>query len=221
MTARLRELAQSWASTHKALTSYAEGQVDARNACADELLAILDAVVAVSEELSEVWVVQDETGQPVHCASWPEACHEHINDAINEHGIEEAKAWKVLHYANGTTSATKELQPDEDYVSRLWNAMGQAHPTKSSLRAALAFLSPSTSPARSGGVSDADVEECAKVYDESWSSAKHNRECMRDALEHFAKGVEAGVYVPELLAGTRTGLASLSIRSKSPEDKMT
>lgn len=54
----------------------------------------------VTDEQSEVWVVQDETGQPLFCASWSQACHEHINDAINEHGIDEAKAWKVLHYAN-------------------------------------------------------------------------------------------------------------------------
>ena len=51
-------------------------------------------------EMSEVWVVQDETGLPIYCASYPEACHEHINDAINEHGIEEAKAWKVLRFGN-------------------------------------------------------------------------------------------------------------------------
>jgi hypothetical protein len=53
-----------------------------------------------ASEMSEVWVVQDETGLPIYCASYPEACHEHINDAINEHGIEEAKAWKVLRFGN-------------------------------------------------------------------------------------------------------------------------
>jgi hypothetical protein len=42
-----------------------------------------------------VWVVLDETGEPIHCASWPEACHEHINDAINEHQIEGAEKWVV------------------------------------------------------------------------------------------------------------------------------
>jgi hypothetical protein len=51
-------------------------------------------------EMSEVWIVQDEAGLPIYCASYPEACHEHINDAINEHGIEEAKAWKVLRFGN-------------------------------------------------------------------------------------------------------------------------
>lgn len=55
-------------------------------------------------ERSDVWVVQDEAGHPIHCAGWPQACREHIREAINEHGIEEARAWKVLHYTNGATA---------------------------------------------------------------------------------------------------------------------
>ena len=30
-----------------------------------------------------------------HAAAWKEAAHEHINDAINEHDIEEAATWVV------------------------------------------------------------------------------------------------------------------------------
>jgi hypothetical protein len=30
------------------------------------------------------------------CAGWPQACHEHINDAISEHDIDEAGKWKVV-----------------------------------------------------------------------------------------------------------------------------
>lgn len=41
------------------------------------------------------WVVIDEDGEPCYCASWPEACHEHINDAINEHDLKEAAKWLV------------------------------------------------------------------------------------------------------------------------------
>jgi hypothetical protein len=52
------------------------------------------------KEPSEVFVVLDETGLPIYCASYALACHEHINDAINEHAVEEAKAWKVLCYSN-------------------------------------------------------------------------------------------------------------------------
>lgn len=42
-----------------------------------------------------IWVVFDETGQAIHCANWPEACHEHINDAINDFDIKEAAKWTV------------------------------------------------------------------------------------------------------------------------------
>ena len=42
-----------------------------------------------------VWVVYDVDGDPVYVASWPEACHEHINDAITEHGLTEASKWVV------------------------------------------------------------------------------------------------------------------------------
>ena len=43
----------------------------------------------------EIWLVLDEDGKPLHCASWQNACHEHINDAINEHDIEGAAKWTV------------------------------------------------------------------------------------------------------------------------------
>lgn len=44
----------------------------------------------------EIWVVLDEGNQPIYSASYPEACHEHINDAINEFAIDEAARWKVV-----------------------------------------------------------------------------------------------------------------------------
>lgn len=46
----------------------------------------------------EVWVVLDEKSQPHHVAGWPEACQEHINDAISEHDIAEAAQWVVRRY---------------------------------------------------------------------------------------------------------------------------
>lgn len=48
----------------------------------------------------DIYAVLGESGEPVFCASWPEVCHEHINDAINEHGLIEAKDWKVFRYSN-------------------------------------------------------------------------------------------------------------------------
>lgn len=44
----------------------------------------------------EVWLVLDQGGNPIFCAGWPQACHEHINDAINEHDIDEAGKWQVV-----------------------------------------------------------------------------------------------------------------------------
>ena len=44
-----------------------------------------------------IWVVLGEEGEPDYCASYPEACHEHTNDAI-EQGITEAKRWVVREY---------------------------------------------------------------------------------------------------------------------------
>ena len=46
-------------------------------------------------EQKEIWLVLDKDGEPIHCASWESACHEHINDAINDHQIEGAEQWIV------------------------------------------------------------------------------------------------------------------------------
>ena len=41
------------------------------------------------------WCVFDEDNQPAYVAGWREACHEHINDALQEHDIAEAAKWVV------------------------------------------------------------------------------------------------------------------------------
>ena len=43
---------------------------------------------------SRVWLVVDDKDNPEFCAGWPEACHEHINEALGM-DIEEAKTWHV------------------------------------------------------------------------------------------------------------------------------
>lgn len=44
-------------------------------------------------------------------AEWPEACQEHINDAINEHGFLEANYWKVIKlYTTPQPDRTAELE---------------------------------------------------------------------------------------------------------------
>jgi hypothetical protein len=70
-----------------------------------------------NHDAPEIWVVLDETGVPIFCASWSEACHEHINDAINEHSITEAKAWKVRHYANGATASVRADADARDAIT--------------------------------------------------------------------------------------------------------
>jgi hypothetical protein len=39
------------------------------------------------------WIVFDENGLPHHVAGWRESAQEHINDAINEFDLEEARQW--------------------------------------------------------------------------------------------------------------------------------
>ena len=51
----------------------------------------------------EIWVVIDADGEPCFSATWPEACHEHINDAIAEFEVEEAAVWVVRRYVLAVT----------------------------------------------------------------------------------------------------------------------
>jgi hypothetical protein len=50
-----------------------------------------------------IWVVLDEDGAPEYAALWPEACHEHINEAIAEGDVEGAEKWVVREYAQCPT----------------------------------------------------------------------------------------------------------------------
>ena len=58
-----------------------------------------------------LWVVIDEAGQPGYCASWPDACHEHINDALMG-GYGAAARWVVREYGIvAGIPATGEVAP--------------------------------------------------------------------------------------------------------------
>lgn len=61
--------------------------------------AVLDAFDKLESDPKEIWLVLDEKGWPIFCAGWQRACHEHINDAINEHDIDDAAKWKVRQAA--------------------------------------------------------------------------------------------------------------------------
>jgi hypothetical protein len=75
-------------------------QLDASN---PDLPEIRDALVnghtwkKQFPELSDVYVVLDESGAPVYVAAWPEACHEHINEALDM-DLEFAAMWVVRRF---------------------------------------------------------------------------------------------------------------------------
>ena len=48
-------------------------------------------------EPAEIWVVIGEYDQPVFSATWPDACHEHINEALMDGDLDAAK-WVVRRY---------------------------------------------------------------------------------------------------------------------------
>jgi hypothetical protein len=51
-------------------------------------------------------VVHRLTGECMFGATWPEACHEHINEAII-YDIDDAKDWKVIPAYTSQTTATQ------------------------------------------------------------------------------------------------------------------
>lgn len=102
---RAEELAQKLAdmtSKHKA-PSHERGVL---NGAVEELrrLAQVEAehaalLKAISDAEPVAWLVcsvnKDKSLSLEHAAPWKEAAHEHINDAINEYGLEEAASWIV------------------------------------------------------------------------------------------------------------------------------
>ncbi len=50
---------------------------------------------------AEIYVVINEHGESEFSASWPDACHEHINDAIMD-GDTAAAQWVVRKYVLST-----------------------------------------------------------------------------------------------------------------------
>ena len=58
---------------------------------------------------STVFVVLDEMGIPVFCAAYPQACHDHISDAIVEHEIHSAGLWVVREYTLDPRTLSQKL----------------------------------------------------------------------------------------------------------------
>jgi hypothetical protein len=91
MREECKRLAEQFAN--QKIASGTMGARDARFA----LFAAIDrlAAVALHPAPSEpvAWIVFDEKGLPHHVAGWRESAQEHINDAINEFDLEEARQW--------------------------------------------------------------------------------------------------------------------------------
>ena len=86
-----RELAERLREYARRLT-YNEGESEAAmKHTMFEAAARLEQIAGAER----IYVVIDHEGLPDFSAPYPEACHEHINDAINQHDIDGAEKWVV------------------------------------------------------------------------------------------------------------------------------
>ena len=61
-----------------------------------EALVLLQELAAEPVRVPVAWLVMDGNGKPVHATAWREDAHEHINDALQEHDLQEAAKWRVV-----------------------------------------------------------------------------------------------------------------------------
>ena len=76
-----------------------------------------DGVASVTQQEPVAWLVcsvnSDGSLSLEHAAAWEEAAHEHVNDAITEHGIEEAASWVVRPaYVAAPVAQQPQARPD-------------------------------------------------------------------------------------------------------------
>lgn len=77
----------------------------------------------IEPSIKPLWIVIDDEGYPIHCVSYKEGCNEHINDAINDFGLEEAVHWKVIEaipisdYQAAIATMQKELADVKEDLS--------------------------------------------------------------------------------------------------------
>lgn len=65
---------------------------------------------------STVFVVLNEMGIPVFCAAYPQACNDHISDALVEHEIHSAGLWVVREYTLDTRSRSERRRRQGDKI---------------------------------------------------------------------------------------------------------
>lgn len=78
-----------------------------------------DGVASVTGQDPAAWLVcsvnSDGSLSLEHATAWEEAAHEHINDAITEHGIEEAASWVVRPaYVAAPVAQHPQTEPDDE-----------------------------------------------------------------------------------------------------------
>lgn len=118
---------------------------------------------------SAVFVVLDELGIPVFCAAYPQACNEHISDAIVEYEIHSAGLWVVREYTLDTRTRSEKLA-DAGFTRRpSLRAMD--------MREALELIA---APMRPDGTWNRDREACRELAAEALGryddSEPHNAE---------------------------------------------
>jgi hypothetical protein len=103
-----------------------------------------------------VFVVLDEMGIPVFCAAYPQACNDHISDAIVEREIHSADLWIVREYTLDPRTRSQKLA-DAGFVRRpSLQAM--------EMRAALELIA---APMRPDGTWNRDREACRELAAEA------------------------------------------------------
>ena len=97
----------------------ASGVVTSSDAC--DLSGAIEAAVleAQGKQKPVFFVVIDETGAPEYTALWPEFCHEHINNAINEYEIEGASKWKVRSLYAAPVVQPDMIRPDQEALQQI------------------------------------------------------------------------------------------------------
>lgn len=103
-----------------------------------------------------VFVVLDENGIPVFCAAYPQACNDHISEAIVEYDIHAAGLWVVREYALDERTRSQKLA-DAGHTRRpSLKAM--------EMREALELIA---APQRSDGTWNRDREACRELAAEA------------------------------------------------------
>lgn len=74
---------------------------------------------------TEIWAAVGGADRCVHHAcTWAAGCHEHINDAIAEHDIEDAKQWTVRRYVLPDWQPIKTAPRDGTNILLAWGQDG-------------------------------------------------------------------------------------------------